>query len=101
MNCGFWTVRHRDDRRSGFPREAFVPFWWNRTRAISVRFWGIVKLFFQLEEVWLRSRPKSKVEDALHDLIARTTKDVSDWRELKARELAVRELSATTAVFSV
>lgn len=89
MNCGFWTVRHRDDRRSCFPREAFVPFWWNRSRVIGGRLWGIVKLFFQLEEVWLRSRPKSKVEDALHDLIARTTKDVSDWRELKARELAV------------
>jgi radical SAM superfamily enzyme YgiQ (UPF0313 family) len=88
MNCGFWTVRHRDDRRSGFAREAFVPFWWNRFRTIQERLWGIVKLFFQLEEVWLRSRPKSKVEDALHDLLVKTRKDVTDWRELKARELA-------------
>lgn len=89
MNCGFWTVRHRDDRRSGLGREGFVPFWWNRTIAIVGRMWGIVKLFFELEEVWLRSRPKSKVEDALHDLMVKARKDVVDWRDLKASELAV------------
>ena len=89
MNCGFWTVRHRDDRRSGLPREGFIPFWWNRFRAISERLWGIGKLFFQLEEAWLRSRPKSKVEDALHELVVGTRKGVTDWRDLRARELAV------------
>jgi hypothetical protein len=25
MNCGFWTERHRNDRRSGYAREPFVP----------------------------------------------------------------------------
>ena len=89
MNCGFWTRRYRDDRRSGLPREGFLPFWWNRFSALSERLWGIGKLFFQLEEVWLRSRPKSKVEDALHDLMVKTRKDVIDWRDLKARELVV------------
>lgn len=89
MNCGFWTMRHRDDRRSDFPHEGFVPFWWGRFKTINQRLWGIGKLFLDLEEVWLRSRPKSNVEDALHDLIVRTRKDVFDWRDLKARELAV------------
>jgi hypothetical protein len=46
-----------------------------------------VNLFFQLEEAWLRSRPQSMIEEKLHDLIVRTKKDVSDWRDLKAREL--------------
>ncbi len=89
MNCGFWTMRHRDDRRSGFAREGFVPFWWNRGMTIIRRLWGLVKLFFLLEEVWLRSRPKSKIEDALNELIANTKQDVIDWRDLTARELAV------------
>jgi len=89
MNCGFWTRRYRDDRRSGFEREGFVQFWWNRFITIIGRLWGLGKLFFQLEEVWLRSRPKSKVEDALHDLIMNTKREVIDWRDLKARELAV------------
>lgn len=88
MNCGFWTLRDRKDRRSGLPHEGFVPFWWNRIRTINDRLWGITKLFFQLEEVWLRSRPKSTVEDALHDLLVKTRKDVVDWRDLKVRELA-------------
>ena len=89
MNCGFWTVRHRDDRRSGLPREGFLPFWWNRAKTIYDRLWGIMKLFLQLEEVWLRSRPRSKAEDALHELMVRTRNDVVDWRDLKARELVV------------
>jgi radical SAM superfamily enzyme YgiQ (UPF0313 family) len=89
MNCGFWTVRYRNDRRPGLPREGFVPFWWNRFTTITNRLWGIGKLFFMLEEVWLRSRPRSRVEDALHDLIIRTKQDVVDWRDLKARELAL------------
>ena len=37
-------------------------------------FWGIVKLFFQLEEVWLRSRPKSKIEEALDELVVKNEK---------------------------
>jgi radical SAM superfamily enzyme YgiQ (UPF0313 family) len=95
MNCGFWTVRHQGDRRSGLPREGLLPFWWNRFRTISDRLWGIMKLFLQLEEVWLRSRPRSKAEDALHELIIRTRNDVIDWRDLKARDLVVlyRKLS--------
>jgi radical SAM superfamily enzyme YgiQ (UPF0313 family) len=88
MNCGFWTVRYRDDRRSGLPREGWIPFWWHRVASITRRAWGIAMLFVQLEEVWLRSRPKSRVEEALHDLMVRTRNDVIDWRDLKARELA-------------
>ena len=87
MNCGFWTVRHRNDRRPGFDRQGLVPFWYSRCTAISRRLWGMVKLFFQLEEVWLRSRPKSRVEDALHELITTTKQDVIDWRDLKSGEL--------------
>jgi radical SAM superfamily enzyme YgiQ (UPF0313 family) len=88
MNCGFWTVRYRHDRRPGFDPEGFVTFWWNRWMTVLGRLWGIGRLFFQLEEVWLRSRPRSKVEDALHHLISTTKQDVNDWRDLKARELA-------------
>ena len=87
MNCGFWTVRNRDDRRSGLPREGFIPFWWGRLKTVTSRLRGIVKLFFQLEEVWLRSRPKSKIEEALEELIAKTKKDIGDWRDIKTKEL--------------
>jgi hypothetical protein len=88
MNCGFWTVRRRNERRSGFPQEAFLPFWLNRTRVITSRLWSMGKLFFQLEEVWLRSRPKSRTEEGLHELISRTKQDILDWRDLSTKELA-------------
>jgi Radical SAM superfamily len=87
MNCGFWTVRRRNDRRVGFPREAFAPFWWNRSKVLAFRLWGIVKLFFQLEEVWLQSRSKSKIEDALQELTRKTEQGIIDWREIKVKEL--------------
>jgi len=87
MNCGFWTIRHRRDRRAGFPVEGFIPFWWGRLRAGLSRLRGLAQLFFQLEEVWLRSRPKSNIEEALHELVRKAKKDITDWRGLKAKEL--------------
>ena len=88
MNCGFWTVRRRNERRPGFPQEALVPFWLNRAKALALRLWGIVKLFFQLEEVWMRSRQKSRIEEALHEFISKTKQDIVDWRDLSTKELA-------------
>jgi radical SAM superfamily enzyme YgiQ (UPF0313 family) len=87
MNCGFWSMRKRKDRRPGFQQEAFIPFWWHQLVSLSVRMWGIVRLFFQLEEVWLRTRPKSEVEEALEESIAKTKQGMVDWRDLKAKEL--------------
>ena len=87
MNCGFWSVRKRKDRRSGLPVESFVPFWLKRFKTIGLRLWKIAGLFFQLEEVWMRSRPKSEVEEALQDLLAKTRQGIVDWRDLKAKEL--------------
>ncbi len=83
MNCGFWTVRRRNDRRAGFSQEAFIPFWFNRTVVLAVRIWQMSKLFFQFEEVWLRSRQKSRIEEALSELISKTKQDIVDWRGLR------------------
>ncbi|MBI4417245.1 MAG: radical SAM protein [Ignavibacteriales bacterium] len=87
MNCGFWTVRYRDDRRPGFPKEALVPFWWKRLVSAGKRLRHIMGLYFQLQDVWLRSRPKPRTEEALLELIASARKDIADWRDLRAREL--------------
>ena len=88
MNCGFWSVRRRNDRRSGLPQEAFVPFWWNRLKVLTFRLVKMAGLFLQLEEVWLRSRAKSRVEESLFELIERTKQEVIDWRDLKGKDLA-------------
>ena len=87
MNCGFWSVRRRTDRRSGLPQEALLPFWWGQFKTIAIRLWRIAGLFFQLEEVWLRSRPTSELEEALEESIAKTRQGMDDWRDLKAKEL--------------
>ncbi len=87
MNCGFWTRRYRNDRRSGVAREGLFPFWWNEFTRLRGRLWGLVRLFLQLEEVWLRSRPTSRVEEALQERIAATKQEITDWRNLKAKEL--------------
>lgn len=88
MNCGFWSVRRRTERRAGLPLEAFVPYWLNRTKVLTLRVWKMAGLFLQLEEVWLRSRQRSGVEEALHELVSKKKKDVIDWRDLSTKELA-------------
>ncbi len=87
MNCGFWTVRYRDERRPGFPREAWLPFWWGRARAAAYRLRELVKLYLQFQEVWLRSRPIPAAEERLTELVARARKGVVDWRLVKVSEL--------------
>lgn len=87
MNCGFWTIRRRNERRANLPQEAIVPFWLNRSKVLALRLWGLIKLFFQLEEVWLRSRPKSRIEEGLFDLIEKTKHGVIDWRDLRGKDL--------------
>jgi hypothetical protein len=87
MNCGFWTVRDRGDRRPGFARESAWEFWMGRVKATGGRFWGLFKLFLELEEVWLQSRPRSRAEESIQECIARAKQGVTDWRDLKVREL--------------
>ncbi len=87
MNCGFLTLRKRSERRPGYPKEAFIPFWFERFRVAWFRARGLVQLFCQLEEVWLRSRPKSRIEEELANLIVATQQGMIDWRALKIQEL--------------
>ncbi len=87
MNCGFWTVRRRRDRRAGLPMEGVIPFWAGRVKSVFSRMREIAKLFFQLEEVWLRSRPKSAIEEAMQEMVKKAKRDITDWRQLKAKEL--------------
>lgn len=87
MNCGFWTVRHRSDRRPGFARESLLEFAAGSVKRAVARTWGLFQLFLELEEVWLRSRPKSKTEELIQEQFARTKQGVADWRDLKVREL--------------
>ena len=96
MNCGFWTVRYRKDRRAGFPIESFFSFWLAQTRASVKRIYMLAQLCLQFEEVWLRSRPKSRAEELFLELLEKTKHDlhdskrlVLDWRDLKVRELRV------------
>ncbi len=87
MNCGFWTVRRRNERRPGLSQEAFLPFWLGRARFAGHRLRELVKLYLQLQEVWLQSRPKSRAEERLEELVARTRQGVVDWRQVEVREL--------------
>ena len=80
-------MRRRDDRRAGFQREALIPFWWNRSKVLALRLGAMAKLFFQLEEVWLRSRPKSRIEEGVFELIVKTKQGVIDWRDVQGKEL--------------
>ncbi len=87
MNFGFWFRKKRSDRRSGFPKESIPAFWRGRAKDTLTELRIIAKLFFQMEEVWLRSRKKSQFEEDLSVFAAKAKAGVRDWRELKIREV--------------
>ncbi len=95
MNCGFWRIRSRRDRRPGMPRESLPVFLVREALDLLRRGRVLMRLLRQFEEVWLRSRPKSRLEEELEALLAKTKQDVVDWQGVRTRELVAfyRELA--------
>ncbi len=68
MNCGFWTVRRRNERRAGLPQEAFVSFWFDRAKVLTVPIEGYCEAFFPAR----RSLAPEQTEEQDRGGVART-----------------------------
>ncbi len=68
MVCGFLRIKDRKDRRPGFAVEPVWKHW--RRRARDARAWarGVVRLYFELQEVWLATRGRSRFQAGLEGL---------------------------------
>jgi hypothetical protein len=69
MTSGLHRFRHRAEMRAGLPRPGHLAHAWRRMKdaADEARLWG--RLFLEMQEVWLGSRPRYPAEGRLGSIL--------------------------------
>ncbi|MCG3181718.1 MAG: hypothetical protein BIFFINMI_04117 [Phycisphaerae bacterium] len=94
MFNGLGRRKSRRERRAGYPREGLLRFAWGRVRERARTLRIYAKLFFEFQEIWLRTRPRdSRRQDAA---VARRRRLSLYWsrlgHELRRGRLWLKEL---------
>ncbi len=87
MITGFFRFKDRLSRRPGY---AIDPFWTHaRKRFVEIKSYlkEWVKLFLEMEELWLQTRKRSETEQRIIEEIQKIRADVKEWRQLRVHEL--------------
>jgi hypothetical protein len=84
MIAGFFRLKDRRSRRSGFAVDSWPVHAWKRTREILrlIRAWA--RLLKEMEEIWLATRPRSEREKQVVREIERLQGEI--WQALKIPE---------------
>jgi hypothetical protein len=93
MMCGFFRLKGRKNRRPGYP---ILPRWeYSRARAreICKHLAGMVRVLFEMEELWLQTRHPSEAEQRV---IEELTKIRMAYGRLKLADLQAAFESART-----
>jgi radical SAM superfamily enzyme YgiQ (UPF0313 family) len=96
MIAGFFRLKDRRSRRSGFAVDPWPVHLWKRTRDVLrlVRAWaGLLK---EMEEIWLATRPRSDREKQVVREIERLQGEI--WQALKIPEWQQAYAEARTAL---
>jgi radical SAM superfamily enzyme YgiQ (UPF0313 family) len=98
MISGFFRLKDRLERRTGYPVEGrwayFKRRFWDVLRAMKGRW----KLTLELEEVWIATRRRGMLEQKVISEIARLTQCAKEWRDLRTSELLHLYQKAATAL---
>ena len=86
MICGFFRLKDRKERREGYPVDSVWRHYRRRAREVAGWAREIVKLYFEMQEVWLATRGRPRFRENLASL-------QSGYREMRGR----REESASRA----
>jgi len=65
MMCGFFRLKGRRNRRPGFPILSPWEYYRQRMKEIRTHFASMVRLLFEMEEVWLQTRRPGEAEQRL------------------------------------
>jgi hypothetical protein len=84
---GFFRWKSRGERSKNYPIESLWMYFKRRTRDIWYSMIGWLKLFLEMEEVWLASRPRGALEERVLFELAQYQKSVLDWRNIRLSEL--------------
>lgn len=68
MICGFWRLKDRTDRRPGYAVDSWFTHLRQRTREVARHVREIGRLYFEMQEVWLATRGRSRFQANLDEL---------------------------------
>jgi len=98
MISGFFRLKDRLERRTGYPIESRWVYFKRRFLDVLRCMKGRWKLTLDLEEVWLATRHRSPLEQKVISEIARLTQCAKEWRDLGTSELLHLYQKAATAL---
>ena len=85
MVAGFFRLKDRKYRRSGFAVDSLPVHWWKRAREITALLITWAKFLKEMEEVWLQTRKRSETEERWVEQIQKIQGDI--WQALKIGEI--------------
>lgn len=92
MLHGFFRLKDRTDRRTGFPAESRLKHFRRRFREVRDLAKDWMSLVLEMEELWLQTRKRSEAESRLLSEIKRMRKELN--RNLYAAELQLAHVRA-------
>ena len=98
MIHGFVRLKGRRERRPGLPIETPWQYFCRRARDVRrySRLWP--RLALEMEEVWLRTRKRSALEQRVIEELKRLPSSVRGWRRMHASELQLAYRRAACAL---
>jgi hypothetical protein len=84
MVAGFFRLKDRLTRRSGFSIDPLPVHLWKRTKEVCRLFVTWASFVKEMEEVWLQTRPRSEKEKQFFDEVQRIQGEI--WKTLKIAE---------------
>ena len=89
MLHGFIRLKGRRERRSIYPIVSRRQYFKQRIMDVWQTLIGWKNLAFEMEEVWLATRPRSPLEERVLSELANIEKKTAEWRNLRLSELQV------------
>ena len=85
MVAGFFRLKDRKTRRSGFAVDSLPVHVWKRSKEITALLITWAKFLKEMEEVWLQTRKRSETEERWVEQIQKIQTDI--WQALKIGEI--------------
>lgn len=87
MITGLFRLKDRLSRRPGYAVDPWFVHVRKRAKEIKSYLIAWVKLFLEMEELWLQTRKRGEKEQWVIDEIQKVRADVKEWRKLRVQEL--------------
>ena len=85
MVAGFFRLKDRKTRRTGYAVDSMPVHYWKRAKEITALLITWAKFLKEMEEVWLQTRKKSETEERWLEQIQKTQSGI--WQALRIGEI--------------